>query len=166
MHEGERRFVQEDISPHECWTLETFCLEPTLWFGLWLINRTIVLGHKVPQGLWKVSFDHLVAVCKLWDSCEVSSSVQFFIHASSYIWIWCNCMKPFLVRRVRVWTCPRDLPQGFLAHSLNPVVCCTQSTHCCSDPAYQKVNTHYQSHETHWRIVLCLLSTSPQRKRQ
>ena len=42
--------------------------EPILWFRLWFINRTIFLGHKLPQSLWKMPFDlevHLEAVYKL-----------------------------------------------------------------------------------------------------
>ena len=53
------------------------------WY-LWFIDRTIFLGHKVPQSLGKRTLDlkvhlevHLTTVDKLWVSREVGLSVQF-----------------------------------------------------------------------------------------
>jgi len=91
---------------------------------MWVINRTIFLGHKAPHSLWMMSLDlkvRLVAALKLWITREVILSIKFPIPASSLICIcpiWCICMtpdQPFFVRRISVWTCPRGAPSRKLA---------------------------------------------------
>ena len=113
---GEPRFVQEDLVSHQCSPLRPSCVsrtkshecspqdlllfyERTLW--LFSIVYTIFVRHKVPQSLWKVLFNLevcLVAVCKLWNPCEVSSTVQFVMHVSLSICI-------YLVSDASAW-CP------------------------------------------------------------
>jgi len=54
----------------------------------WIINRTIFLGHKMPQRLWNVSLDHKVDFVDTDKSrlpCEVDLSIQFLILVSCLI---------------------------------------------------------------------------------
>jgi len=114
-----------------------------------------------------VPFDlevHLLAVYKLWYSREVSSSVQFLIHASSSIcicFVWRICITPgaFLMCTASVsehvlaelfWKA-RDLPKGFLAHlcytdRLKLMIHFTYS-HCVHCPACTTLwSTHTCNH--------------------
>ena len=100
--------------------------EPTLWFELQFINRTIFVDHKVPQSLWTVLFDlevHLVAVCKLSDSPEMSLSVQFRIHASSSIFVcpvWHICMMPVVFLMCATSASERVLAESIQIISRSP----------------------------------------------
>jgi len=76
------------------------------------------------------------------------------------------CMDPGYTTQIFTWTFKtEDYDIKIKLHLLKRVVCVLFMTHIVALTLNTRRHTHTTSHETHWRIVICLFSILPRRKK-